>query len=103
MAFEIAGSLALKDAVSKAEPFVLEPIYNIEIYSPEEYISDVISEVNTRRGKILGIETNKIISQIPLAELYDFLPALRAKTKGRGRFKMDFSHYQEVPINLVKQ
>ncbi|MCS7244969.1 MAG: elongation factor G [candidate division WOR-3 bacterium] len=103
LAFEIAGSLALKDAVSKAEPFVLEPIYNVEIYSPEEYISDVISEVNTRRGKILGIETNKIISQIPLAELYDFLPALRAKTKGRGRFKMEFSHYQEVSINLVKQ
>ncbi|MFZ8846802.1 MAG: elongation factor G [Candidatus Hydrothermia bacterium] len=103
LAFEIAGSLAFKDAVSKAEPYILEPIYNVEIFAPEEYISDVISEVNSRRGKILGIETNKIISQMPLAELYDFLPALRAKTKGRGRFKMEFSHYQEVPINLVKQ
>jgi len=103
LAFEIAGSLAFKDAVSKAEPYVLEPIYNVEIFALEEYISDVISEVNSRRGKILGIETNKIIGQMPLAELYDFLPALRAKTKGRGRFKMEFSHYQEVPINLVKQ
>ncbi len=103
LAFEIAGSIAFKDAVSKAEPYVLEPIYNVEIYSPEDYISDVLSEVNTRRGKILGIEGNKISAQIPLAELYDFLPALRAKTKGRGRFKMEFSHYQEVPLNLVKQ
>ncbi|MEO0143341.1 MAG: elongation factor G [candidate division WOR-3 bacterium] len=103
LAFEIAGSLAFKDAVSKAEPYMLEPIYNVEIYSPEEYISDVISEINTRRGKIMSIESNKISAQIPLAELYDFLPALRAKTKGRGRFKMEFSHYQEVPINLVKQ
>ncbi len=103
LAFEIAGSLAFKDAVSKAEPYVLEPIYNVEIHSPEEYISDVLSEVNTRRGKILGIEGSKISAQIPLAELYDFLPALRAKTKGRGRFKMEFSHYQEVPLNLVKQ
>ncbi|MEO0202273.1 MAG: elongation factor G [candidate division WOR-3 bacterium] len=103
LAFEIAGSLAFKDAVSKADPYVLEPIYNVQIFSPEEYISEVISEVNTRRGKIMSIESNKIIAQMPLAELYDFLPALRAKTKGRGRFKMEFSHYQEVPINLVKQ
>ncbi len=102
MAFEIAGSLAFKEAAKNAQPYMLEPIYNVKIYTPNEYISDVIAEINTRRGRIMNIGENIIEAQMPLAELYDFLPALRAKTKGRGRFKMEFSHYEEVAKDLVK-
>ncbi len=102
MAFEIAGSMAFKEAAKNANPYMLEPIYEVEIYTPEENISDVIAEVNSRRGRIMNIGQNKIEAQMPLAELYDFLPALRSKTRGRGRFKMKFSHYEEVSQDLVK-
>lgn len=107
LAFEIAGSMAFKEAQSQAEPYLLEPIYEIEVVVPKEYMGDVIGDLNARRGKILGIEAEgkmqKIKALVPLAELYKYSTTLRSITKGRGTFKTKFSHYDEVPREIAKK
>ncbi len=107
MAFEIAGSLAFKEAQSKADPYLLEPIYKVTVWVPDENMGDVIGEINARRGRIQGMEPEgrmqKITALVPLAEMLDFTAALRAKTKGRGWFDMEFSHYEEVPPDIAKR
>jgi elongation factor G len=100
-AFKMAGTLAFKKAVKEARPVLLEPIYNIEVRVPEDYMGDVMGDLSGRRGKIQGMEPegrfNTIKAQVPLAELYKYSTHLRSLTQGRGTHKRDFSHYEEVP------
>lgn len=101
MAFKIAGSMAFKEAAKKAKPILLEPIMGIEIVTPEEYMGDVIGDLNSRRGRIQNIErrgnAQVIKSQAPLAEMFGYATDLRSKTQGRATYTMQFSHYDEVP------
>lgn len=101
MAFKIAGSMAFKDAAKNAKPVLLEPIMSIEIVTPEEYMGDVIGDINSRRGRVQNIErrgnVQVIKSQAPLAEMFGYATSLRSKTQGRATYTMQFSHYDEVP------
>jgi elongation factor G len=101
MAFKIAGSMAFKDAVKKAKPVLLEPVMSIEIVTPEEYMGDVIGDLNSRRGRIQNLErrgnAQVIKAQAPLAEMFGYATDLRSKTQGRATYTMQFSHYDEVP------
>lgn len=101
MAFKIAGSLAFKEAYKKADPVILEPIMKVEITLPDDYLGDVMGNVSSRRGNILGVEARSGIqvvnAQIPLAEMFGYATDLRSRTQGRGNFSMHFSHYYEVP------
>ncbi len=107
MAFEIAGSLAFKEAQAGANPYLLEPIMNLTAWIPDESMGDVMSEINARRGRIQGVEPHGrwqvIKALVPMAELLDFTASLRAKTRGRGWFDMEFSHYDEVPPDIAKR
>jgi elongation factor G len=107
MAFKIAGSLAVKNAGSKAHPVLLEPIMSVEVVVPEEYLGDVISDLNSRRGRIEGVElrgTSQIIrAMVPLSEMFGYATALRSRTQGRGSFTMHFGRYEEVPANLAEE
>ena len=101
MAFKIAGSMAFKEATKKAKPVILEPVMSLEIVTPEEYMGDVIGDLNSRRGRILEIEkrgnAQVIKGQAPLAEMFGYATDLRSKTQGRATYTMQFSHYNEVP------
>ncbi|MGH3925773.1 MAG: elongation factor G-like protein EF-G2, partial [Pseudonocardiaceae bacterium] len=106
MAFQIAGSLAIKDAVEKAGVVLLEPIVDIEVLVPESQTGDVIGDLNAKRGKVLGMEatgtgTSRIHAQVPQAEMTRYSIDLRSITGGRGAFTMRFSHYEEVPSHLA--
>ncbi len=107
MAFKIAGSLGFKSAVEKAKPVLLEPIMNMEVCVPDECMGDVIGDLNSRRGKVLGMDTkghSQIIkSKVPMAEVLKYAPDLRSITSGRGEFHMEFSHYEEVPPHLAEK
>jgi len=101
MAFKIAGSMAFKEAIKNAKPVLLEPIMSLEIVTPEEYMGDVIGDLNSRRGRIINIEkrgnVQVIKGQAPLAEMFGYATDLRSKTQGRATYTMQFSHYNEVP------
>jgi elongation factor G len=107
MAFKIAGSLAIKAAAKKARPALLEPIMSVEVVVPEEYMGDVIGDLNSRRGRIEGMElrgTSQIIkSMVPLSEMFGYATELRSRTQGRGSFTMHFGRYEEVPSNLAEE
>lgn len=104
MAFRIAASMAFKDGCRKADPVLLEPIMKTDVVVPEEYMGDVMGDLNARRGRIEGIETRAgsqvITAYVPLAEMFGYATGLRSKTQGRGTFTMQFSHYEEVPKNI---
>ena len=104
MAFKIAGSMAFKNAMAKADPVLLEPMMKVEITVPEEYMGDVIGDVNSRRGRMEGMEAvngaQVIRAYIPLSEMFGYATALRSRTQGRGVYAMVFDHYEEVPKNL---
>ena len=104
MAFHIAGSLAFKEAMAKADPVLLEPIMKVEITTPEEYMGDVIGDVTSRRGKIEGMEDigggKMIRGYVPLAEMFGYSTDLRSKTQGRGNYSMFFERYEKVPRNI---
>ena len=107
MAFKIAGSIAIKQAARKAKPVLLEPIMAVEVVVPEEYMGDVIGDLNSRRGRIEGLElrgTSQIIkSSVPLAEMFGYATELRSRTQGRGSFTMHFGRYDEVPGALAEE
>ncbi|MDW8032828.1 MAG: elongation factor G [Aquificaceae bacterium] len=107
MAFKIAGSIAFKEAAKKAGLVLLEPIMEVEVETPDDYVGDVIGDLNSRRGKIMGMENKGIITAIrahvPLAEMFGYATTLRSLTQGRGTFIMKFSHYDEVPHSLTEQ
>jgi elongation factor G len=107
MAFKIAGSLAIKEAARKAKAVLLEPIMAVEVVVPEEYMGDVIGDLNSRRGRIEGMElrgTTQIIkSMVPLSEMFGYATELRSRTQGRGSFTMHFGKYEEVPAALSEE
>ncbi|WP_448601874.1 elongation factor G [Thermoleptolyngbya sp.] len=106
MAFKIAGSMAVKNAVLKAAPVLLEPMMKVEVEVPEDFIGSVIGDLNSRRGQIEGQDTEqgnaKVTSKVPLAEMFGYATDIRSKTQGRGIFTMEFSHYEEVPRNVAE-
>lgn len=106
MAFKIAGSMAFKEGCKKAKSVILEPIMRVEITVPEEYMGDVIGDVNSRRGRMEGMESqngNQIIRAfIPLSEMFGYATDLRSKTQGRGTYAMEPSHYEEVPKSILE-
>ena len=105
MAFKIAGSMAFKDGAKKANPVILEPIMRVEITVPEECVGDVIGDMNSRRGRMEGVEAQPgiqiIKGFIPLSEMFGYATTLRSKTQGRGTYSMEPSHYEEVPRNIL--
>ena len=105
MAFKIAGSMAYKEGCKKADPCLLEPIMKVEVEMPDEYLGDVMGNINRRRGILSGTENRNglqvINALIPLAEMFGYATDLRGLTQGRGTFNMEFSHYQEVPKNIA--
>ena len=107
MAFKIAASMGFKNAVEKAKPVLLEPIMNMEVAVPDECMGDVIGDLNSRRGKVLGMDTKGhtqvIKSRVPMSEVLKYAPDLRSITSGRGEFHMEFSHYEELPGHLAEK
>ncbi|MGO9013936.1 MAG: elongation factor G [Dissulfurispiraceae bacterium] len=106
MAFKIAGSMALKDGAKKAQLILIEPIMSVEVVTPEEYMGDVIGDLNSRRGKIQSMEQRSgaqvIKAMVPLAEMFGYSTDLRSKTQGRATYTMQFSSYEEVPKNIME-
>ena len=107
MAFKVAGSMAFKDGAKKADPVLLEPYMAVEVDVPEEYMGDVIGGLNSRRGRIDGMETengeSRIKGFVPLSEMFGYATGLRSSTQGRGTFTMTFDHYEEVPKAISQQ
>jgi elongation factor G len=105
MAFKIAGSMAFKKALEAASPVLLEPVMDMEITIPDECVGDVIGDMNSRRGKVLGMDpqagSQVVKAQVPMAEVLKYAPELRSMTSDRGLFTMEFSHYEEVPSHLM--
>ena len=107
MAFKVAASMAFKKAFEQCNPVLLEPIMNVEIRVPDEYMGDVMGDISSRRGKIMGMDSDGrfqvVNAQIPLAELYRYSTSLRSMTAGRGIHKRNFSHYEEVPGEIAQK
>ncbi len=107
MAFKVAGSLAFKKAVADAKPVLLEPIMEVAVTTPDEYMGDIMGDLNGRRGRVLGMESagkyQQIKAQVPLAEFQTYAPDLRSMTGGRGIYSMAFSHYDEVPAQIAEK
>ncbi|GAA2809587.1 elongation factor G [Saccharopolyspora taberi] len=107
MAFKVAGSIALKEAAAKASPAILEPIMAVEVTTPEDYMGDVIGDLNSRRGQIQAMEersgTRVVKAQVPLSEMFGYVGDLRSKTQGRANYSMVFDSYAEVPANVAKE
>ncbi len=107
MAFRIAGSLAVREGIPKARPILLEPVMKVEVLTPEEFLGDVIGDINSRRGQIEGLEPHShgmqsVRAQVPLAEMFGYATRLRSVTQGRGTFSMEFDHYAPVPESVTK-
>ena len=107
MAFKIAGSMAFKEACQKAGATLLEPIMKVSVIVPDEYMGDVIGDLNSRRGQIQGMEARSGAQQIdafvPLAEMFGYATDLRSRTQGRGQYSMEPSHYVEIPKNIQEK
>lgn len=107
LAFKIAGSMALQDGVRKADPVVLEPIMKIEVVTPEEFMGDVIGDINSKRGRVEQMnergEAKAIDASVPLAEMFGYATTLRSMTQGRASYSMEFDHYAEVPANVAQE
>ncbi|MGY3776084.1 elongation factor G [Helcococcus sueciensis] len=107
MAFQIAGSMGLRDAVEKAGPALLEPIEKVEIVTPEEYLGDVMGDVSSRRGRVDGMSTREgvqiVDAFIPLSEMFGYATSLRSATQGRATYSMQFDHYEQVPQSIKEQ
>jgi elongation factor G len=107
MAFKLAGSMALKDAMKKGSAILLEPYMKVEVVVPSEYLGDVMGDINSRRGKLEGMEEANgaqiIKSYVPLSEMFGYATDLRSKSQGRGNYTMQFDHYEEVPKNIAEK
>ncbi len=107
MAFKISGAMAFRKGAQEANPVLLEPIMDMTIMIPKEYVGDVIGDLNGRRGRVMGMDSEgklEVISaQTPMAEILRYAPDLNSITAGRGSFKSEFSHYEEVPVNLAEK
>jgi elongation factor G len=106
MAFKIAGSIGMRTAVNNAKPVLLEPMMKVEVEAPENFLGDVMGDLNARRGQIEGMNADtgiaKILAKVPLAEMFGYATDIRSKTQGRGIFSMEFSHYSEVPNHVAE-
>ena len=107
MAFKIAGSMAFKNAMKKADPVLLEPIMKVTVITPEEYLGDVIGDLNSRRGMIQSMEADngvqRVIAHVPLSEMFGYATDMRSKTQGRGQYVMEPDTYAEVPKNIAEK
>ena len=107
MAFKIAGGLGMKAALAKAGPVLLEPVMHVEITVPSEHVGDVMGDLSSRRGHPLGMEArghDEIVrAEVPMAEMLEYAPDLRAMTGGRGDYAMQFDHYAQVPAHLAEK
>ena len=107
MAFKIAGSIAFKEAANRAKPILLEPIMSVEVTTPEEYMGDVIGDLNSRRGQVQGMEPRAnaqvVKALVPLSEMFGYATDLRSKTQGRATYSMQFSHYEPAPKSVVDE
>ncbi len=107
MAFKIAGSMAFKEAMRKSDPALLEPIVKVDVTVPEDYMGDVIGDINSRRGRIEGMEARNglqvVHGYVPLSEMFGYATDLRSKTQGRGTYSMEFHHYEETPRNIQEK
>lgn len=107
MAFKLAGKMAIKAAVKKASPVLLEPMMKVEVEVPEEFLGDVMGDLNSRRGNIEGMDSDsgqsKVVAKVPLATMFGYATDIRSKTQGRGIFSMEFSEYSETPRNVAEE
>jgi elongation factor G len=107
MAFKIAGSLAYQEAMTNARPTLLEPIMHVDISAPSEYVGDIMGDLNSRRGRVEGVDAEEdmqtIHARVPLSEMLTYGSTLRSITQGRGSFHMEMSHYEEVPRTLQEK
>ena len=107
MAFKIAGSMAFKNAMAKADPVLLEPIMKVEVTMPEEYMGDVMGDINSRRGRIEGMEAQKWSSSYKsngsTITMFGYATTLRSRTQGRGNYTMEFAAYEEVPKSIQEE
>jgi len=105
MAFKISGSLAFKKAAQEASPVLLEPIMNMTIFIPGDCVGDVIGDLNGRRGRVMGMDSQEnlevVTAQVPMAEMLEYSPTLTSITGGRGTYTSEFSHYEEVPAQIA--
>ncbi|MBO0744499.1 MAG: elongation factor G, partial [Candidatus Dormibacteraeota bacterium] len=105
-AFEIAGSMGIKDGLRKGDPYLLEPIMKVDVFMPEEYLGDVMGDLSARRGHILGMEgrgtSQTVKAYVPLSEMFGYATDLRSMTSGRATYSMEFHHYDELPGNLAE-
>ncbi len=106
MAFKIAGSMAFKEACKSAGQILLEPVMSVEVIVPEQFMGDVIGDLNSRRGRIMGMDTRggfQIVSaKVPLANMFGYSTDLRSKTQGRASYTMEFAHYEQVPNSVLE-
>ena len=106
-AFKIAGSMAIKDALKKSDPVLLEPIEDVEVETPQQYLGDVMGNLNSRRGAIQGMEdrngTTSIKAKVPLGEMFGYATDLRSQTQGRASYTMQFAEYEPVPKSVAEQ
>ena len=104
MAFKIAGSMAFKEATKKANPVIMEPIMKVVVTTPDEYLGDVIGDINSRRGQIQSLDVitggQQVTAHVPLGEMFGYATDMRSKTQGRGAYTMEPSHYAEVPKSI---
>ena len=107
MSFKMAGRLAFKDAMTRAQPTILEPIMQVEIYTPSDFAGDLMGDLNSRRGRIGGMDTRGAMTvvkaQVPMAEMLTYEQHLTSATGGRGTYHMEYSHYEEVPQHLQEK
>jgi elongation factor G len=107
MAFEIAAKAAYRQSLPKAGPQLLEPIMNVDVFTPDDYMGDVIGDLNRRRGMMKSQETSqtgaRIKADVPLSEMFGYISDLRTMTSGRGQFSMSFSHYAPCPSNIAEE
>jgi len=107
MAFKIAGSMAFKEAMRRANPVIMEPVMKVDVSIPEQYLGDVMGNISSRRGNLLGMEevngNQNIHAEVPLSEMFGYATDLRSLTQGRGNYSMQFDHYTEVPRNIAEK
>jgi elongation factor G len=105
MAFKIAASMGFKDACKKAKPVILEPIMSVEVVTPEDYMGDVVGDLNRRRGRIGSMEQRSnvrvVAAEVPLSEMFGYATDVRSATQGRASYTMQFKHYEEVPASIA--
>jgi len=107
MAFKVAGSMAFKEAMKRAKPILLEPMMAVEVVTPEDYLGDVMGNLNSRRGRVEHLEpvgnAQQIKAMVPLAEMFGYATDVRSMTQGRATFTMQFDHYEEVPQSIAAE